>query len=1038
MRVMKRNLLFGALAVLAAAGGRAQVTSGSISGYVLDPSSGGIPKAEVSISAAGNAVKRSITADQTGHYQFPQLPPGVYEIAARASGFAESTVTNVSLNVQSRLRMDVTLSLAGVQTRAEVTAAARAVSTESSDLGAVIDRARVEALPLNRRDFLHLSLLIPGVLPPVEDSELSSRGSFAMHVNGAREEFNNFLLDGVDNNDPDVNRYNLQPPVDAIQEFKIATNAYSAEYGRSAGGQVNVVTRSGTNDWHGFAYEYLRNRVLDANNYFDRAGNNKYLRNQFGAGAGGAIRRERTFVFSNFDGVRERQGLTRLATVPAEAIRRGDLSSLSANVFDPFTRQPFAGKLIPASRIHALSGKVFDLFPRANLPGAAANYLAQPTGTDGQNQANFRGDHYASANDVLTFRYSFGTKSLVEPFAEENTDVPGFGDSLKDRGHNALAQYHRVIGPRSVNVLLMGFNRLQRSLLQENVTRDVNRLWGVDWLPKKPIDFGFPSVTVAGYSKTGDVTQLPIDRAGNIYQVNNTLSLLRDAHALKLGFEARKNEHNGINDLLSRGSMTFSGALSGAGPGDLLLGLPSFGVQSQSDAVQTLRSTAVNFFVQDDWKIRPSLTLNLGLRYEYNTPPTDPTDRMSVLNLATGLISRAGTNGVSRSGTQPDRNNLAPRVGFAWSPDAESVIRGGYGVFFDSGMMITNTSLYFNPPYFNIRVFFPTAQALLNLSDPFPTRGGITPAASLSSLSPDLTQAYMQHWNLNVQRRIDRVGVVSLSYAGSKGTHLIRSRDLNQPAPGSADLTRRRPLPAFSNIFLIESGGNSNFHSMQASLNRPLARGVSVLAAYTFSKSIDDASAFLGVKADKNFPQNSSSFTGERAVSSFDARQGVSISTVWTLPGALLKGFQLSGIVSGNTGQPFTPLLRFDNSNTGNTGGTFGNDRPNVVGDPNHRTRTPLQWFNTAAFAVPMPYTFGNAGRNTVRGPGYFSADVSLSRRFQIRERLALQLEAQAFNLTNRTNFNIPERFVDEPASFGRIFSARAPRQAQIAGRFTF
>ncbi len=1035
---MTRNLSCAGLALLTAGVALAQVTSGSISGYVLDPSAGGVPKAEVSILEIRSAVKRSVTAAQAGHYQFSQLPPGVYEITAKADRFAETTVRNITLNVQSRLRVDIALSVAGVQSRAEVTAAARAVPTESSDLGAVIDRTRVEALPLNRRDFLQLSLLIPGVLPPVEDSELSSRGSFAMHVNGAREEFNNFLLDGVDNNDPDVNRYNLQPPVDAIQEFKIATNAYSAEYGRSAGGQVNVVTRSGANTWHGFAYEYLRNRVLDADNYFDKTGNNKYIRNQFGAGAGGALRPERTFIFSNFDGVRERQGLTRLGSVPSDAIRRGDLSELSANALDPFTRQPFAGKQIPASRIHPLSARIFDLFPRANLPGAAANYLAQPTGTDEQNQANIRGDHYASANDVLTFRYSFGTKNLIEPYAEDNTDVPGFGDSVKDRGHNALAQYHRVIGPGTVNVLLLGFNRLQRTLLPENVSRDVNQLWGVNWLPTKPVDFGYPSITVAGYSKVGDVTQLPIDRAGNTYQLNNSLSLVRGAHALKLGFEARKIEHNGINDLLSRGSLSFSGALSGSGPGDLLLGLPSFGVQSQSDAVQTLRSTAANYYVQDDWKVRPSLMLNLGARYEYNTPPTDPADRMSVLNPASGAISRVGANGVSRSGTQPDRNNIAPRVGFAWSADRKTAVRGGYGVFFDSGVLVANTSIYYNPPYFNIRAFFPTAQALLSLSDPFPTRGGITPAASLSSLSPDMTQAYLQHWNFNVQHQVERVGVFSLSYAGSKGTRLIRSRDINQPAPGSGDLTRRRPLPAFSNIFLIESGGNSSFNSLQASLNRPFARGFSMLMAYTYSKSIDDTSAFLGVKADKNFPQNSSSYAAERAASSFDVRQRVSVSAVWSLPGAFVKGFQLSAIVSGNTGQPLTPLLRFDNSNTGNTGGTYGNDRPNVTEDPNKGPKTPLQWFNSSAFAVPARYTFGNAGRNIIRGPGLFSADVSLSRRFRIRDHLALQLEIQAFNLTNRTNFNIPERFVDEPASFARIFSARAPRQAQIAGRFTF
>ncbi|MCX6597117.1 MAG: TonB-dependent receptor [Acidobacteria bacterium] len=1035
---MKRIVATVVLALGSVAALWSQVTSGSISGYVLDSSAGTVPKAEVSLVEVRNGIRRSMAADGGGHYQFSQLPPGVYTVSAKSDRFAESLVKDVAVTVDSRLRVDVTLAPAGMRSQVQVTASVRALQTESADLGAVIDRSRVEALPLNRRDFLQLALLIAGVLPPVEDSELSSRGSFAMHANGAREEFNNFLLDGVDNNDPDVNRYNLQPPVDAIQEFKIATNSYSAEYGRSAGGQVNVVTRSGGNAWHGFAYDYLRNRVLDGNNYFDPSGSNKYIRNQFGGGLGGPLRRDRTFVFGNFDGLRERQGLTRLGSVPVESIRRGDLSSLPGAIFDPFTRQPFANRQIPASRIAPLSSKVFALFPGANLPGAAANYLAQPTGQDQQNQVNLRGDHYASVRDILTFRYSFGNKSLVEPYAEDNTDLPGFGDSVKDRGHNALAQYQRVLGPRSVNVLLLGFNRLQRSILPENVNQDVNQLWGVNWLPKKPIDFGYPAITVAGYSKVGDVTQLPIDRAGNTYQLHDSLAVIRGAHALKLGFEARHNQHNGINDLLSRGSLSFSGALSGSGPSDLLLGLPSFGVQSQSDAVQTLRSTATNYYMQDDWKLRPNFTVNLGLRYEYNTPPKDPSNRMTVLDLATGQLSRVGQNGVSRSGTRPDRNNFAPRVGFAWSPGARTTVRGGYGVFFDSGLMVANTSLYFNPPYFNIRAFFPTAQSLLTLADPFPTRGGITPAASLSSLSPDLTQAYLQHWNFSIQHQLPQVGVLTVSYGASKGTHLTRSRDFNQPTPGAGDLARRRPLPAFNNIFLIESGGNSNFNSLQASLTRPVSRGLSMIVAYTYSKSIDDTSAFLGVKADKNFPQNSSNFGAERAASSFDVRQRASVSAVWQLPGRFLKGFQASTIVSGNTGQPLTPLLRFDNSNTGNTGGTYGNDRPNVVGDTNSGPRTPQQWFSTSAFSTPARYSFGNAGRNIIRGPGLFTADASLARRFQFKDRLVFQLEAQAFNLTNHTNFSIPQLFADEPASFGRIFSARSPRQVQVAGRFTF
>lgn len=1029
---MGRRLVFGLF--LAVSGLWGQVTTGSLSGYVLDQSGKGIPNAGLVLEDESRSIQRTSSADQSGFYQFRQVPPGRYTLSGSASGFRTHPTKGIEIAVDSHIRFDPVLPVAYVEFEAEVPSQ---LPSESAELGGIVGRERMEQLPLNRRDFLQLALLVPGVLPPVEGSELSGRGSFAMHANGGREEFNNFLLDGVDNNDPIINKYNLQPPVDAIQEFKIATNSYSAEYGRSAAGQVNVVTRSGSNQWHGFGYEYFRNRVLDARNYFTPPEEmNKYARHQFGAGVGGAIRKDRTFFFINGDWFRERAGVTRIGSVPSQAVRNGDLSGLGVTVVDPFTQQPFAGNRIPANRIHPLASRLFSLFPLPNLPGEAANLVTQPTGRADESQYNVRGDHYATSNDVFTLRYSYGRKLLHEPFAEDNTGVPGFGNDVRDRGHNAMLRYQKIFNARTVNSLMLGFSRLERSAFPENAATDVNALWGINWLPTNPVNWGFPSVAVAGYSQTGDVTPLPLARAANTYQLQDGLSVNAGRHALRLGFEARRIQHNGYLNLLTRGSMSFSGALSGSGASDLLLGLLSFSLQARADAIQTLRTTATNYYVQDDWKIAPSLTLNLGVRYEYNTPFTDPTNRMSVLNLASGQLDRVGTNGVPRGGYRPDRNNIAPRVGLAWSPGGgRTAIRAGYGLYYDSGLMNANTSLYFNPPYFDIRVFFPTQTSLVTLSDPYPRNSGFAPPASLSTLSPDLQQASMHHWNLSLQRDVAGVGVVSVAYAGSKGTHLLRSRDLNQPAPGSGDVDARRPYPGFSNIFFAESTGNSNYHSLQTMVNRPLRRGVSLLASYTFGKSIDDTSAFLATRADKNFPQNSRDFASERAVSSFDIRHRANIAATFA---KLPFGLQANVIVSANTGQPLTPILRFDNSNTGNTGGTYGSDRPNLVGDPNNGPGTAEQWFNTAAFAIPAPFTFGNAGRNIVRGPAYVSTDASLLRRFRLTDRVSLQMEGQVFNLFNRTNFNLPERFVDEPASFGRIFSAKAPRQMQLTARFTF
>jgi hypothetical protein len=1015
-----------------------QVTSGSISGFVTDPSSRPISGAAMTASDSARAIARTAITDSTGFYRFLDLPPGIYTVSSAAAGFETTSAKDIRVEVDSHARVDLHPPIAGKGESVTVTAQVSQLATESSELGEVMERSQIDSLPLEKRDFLQLALLTPGVLPPVQNSTLSTRGNFAMHANGAREEFNNFLLDGVDNNDPDLNRYTLEPPLDAIQEFKISTNCYSAEYGRSAGGQVNVVTRSGSNQLHGFAYEYLRNRDLDARNFFDGSQKPEYIRNQFGGGAGGPIVRNRLFFFVGADGLTEQQGFSHLATVPTPAERSGDLSGTGATVVDPFTGQPFPGNRIPAARIDLLSAKILALFPLPNLSGSAGNYLGQPVGTDREVQASARADYHLSDANQLTLRYSYGHGNLLEPFAEAPTQIPGFGDYVNESGHNAMIHELHTVDPRTVNSLIIGFNRALRQVLQQNHATDVNKLWGVNYLPLRPVDFGYPAVNVRGFAQAGDLTSLPIDRAENTYQLTDVLSLARGSHGIKIGTEFRKLEHNGIEDIYARGQINFPGALSGSGMGDLLLGLPTFSIQSQFNNQQTLRSFASNFFVQNDWKVRAKLTLNLGLRYEYNTPPTDPFNRMSIFDLATHNVYQVGIHGLSRSGIRPDTNNFAPRVGFAWSPSSNLVIRGGYGIFHDAGIFNSTTALNFNPPFFNIRVFFPSRTSLLTLENPFPLKTGFIPPATLSTISPDFTTPYLQDWNFNVQREFHPVGTLSLAYAGSKGTHLLRSRDLNQPPPGPGPVSIRAPYPNFGNIFFEESAGDSEFHSLQLSFNRPMGHGFSWIAVYMFSKSMDDTSAFLGTQADKNFPQNSHNYHLEHALSSFDMPQCFTAAWVYQTPGHnwLVRNSEVRSIITAQDGQPFTPTVSYDNSNTGNS--QFGFDRPVVMGDPQLSNPTPQEWFNTAAFQVAPKYTFGSAGRNILRGPGLATFDLSLLRRFHIRESSTLSFEAQAFNALNRVNLALPQAIVDQAGSFGHIFSARAPRQIQFALRYNF
>ena len=1016
-----------------------EVTTGGVSGLVLDPSDRPLAGARVVATGPQQTFSRTAVTNHAGYYRIIDLPPATYSLTCGADKF-EAVNAKVAVTVNTTVQVDFRLPLAGVRQTITITAVVRPVQTESVELGALLDTKTVEGLPLNRRDFLQLALISAGVAPPVEDSELSTRGNFAMHANGAREEYNSFLLDGVDNNDQDTNRYVLQPSVDAIQEFKLSTNAYSAEFGRNAGGQVNVITRSGGGEWHGFGYEYLRNRILDARNFFDGSEKPKYIRNQFGSGIGGPLVRERSFVFVSFDGLRERQSISRLASVPTVRERTGDLSELGQPIIDPSTQAPFPGARIPTERISPVALKVLNLYPLPNRPGLAGNLLAQPVARDTQSQFGVRLDQKLSNSNQLALRYSFGDKDLFEPFTEDPTGIPGFGDFLKDRGHNAMVNWMSVLGPHATQSLLLGFNRGSRRLVGENYQQDVNRLWGVNYLPVRALDYGYPSINVAGLSRTGDVTSLPINRAENTYQISESLAVVRGEHGLKFGIEARKVQHNGAVEVLARGAMSFFGVMTGAGVGDLLLGLPSFALQARADNLQTLRTTALNTYVQDNWKLRPHLTLNLGVRYEYNTPPTDPTDRMSIFDLRTSKVVQVGTNGLSRSGLRPDRNNFAPRIGFAWTPSENTVVRGGYGVYYDSGMFVVNSSLYFNPPYFNLQVFVPSENNPLTLANPFPTQGGFTPAPSLNSLSPDITTSYLQSWNLAVQRNFGRLGSLTAAYGGSKGTHLIRSRDLNQPRPAPGDLVDRAPYPQFGNILFIESAAASSYHSLQVTYSRPLASNLSMLAVYTLSKSIDDTSAFLGTKADRNFPQDSSNFHAERALSSFDVHHRAVVAWVYRMPGKSpwTRDFEVSGIVTAQSGQPFTPILQQDNSNTGNTGGNFGSDRPNLLKNPALDRRSPDEWFNTSAFSVPDPFTFGSAGRNIVRGPGFFTVDVSVARRFRLAERASITFLGQAFNLMNRANFNLPERYADDPANFGRIYSSKAPRQVQFALRLAF
>jgi len=1019
----------------------AQVTSSSILGYVFDPSGAAIPNADVTVSDSRHALVRHTTTDAAGAYIVLGLSPAIYTVSASAPSFAEVTQRDIQLEVNTELRTDFHLVLASVKKSVQVEATTNPLQTESADLGAVIDQSEIENLPLNRRDFLFLALLAPGVLPPVQGSELSTRGAFSMHAGGGREEFNNFLLDGVDNNDPYVDRYGVEPPVDSIQEFKVATNDYSAEYGRSAAGQVNVITRQGTDGYHGSVYDYFRNGDLDARNFFDSTGALPLHRNQFGFSGGGPIIKDKTFFFASTDFYRNREGTSEITEVPTLAQRAGN-------------------GVVPSGQIPALVTDVLNLYPLPNYTGSNGNYFGSPVGTENTEQGSYRVDQKLSGADLLTFRYSFGDVDLFEPYLEGSpVTVPGYGDYLKDHIQNFSGQYQKVLNSRATNSVRIGYGRFSRDLLPQNYNVNVGSLWGVDWLNVPAVAQGFPSISVGGFSSVGDSATLPILRHTNTYQLGDSLTLDRGAHVFKIGVDVRKLQLNGILDLYNRGSLSFTGAITGRGGiDDLLEDLPTYTLQSQSNNPIHMRTQSYDGYVEDDWRILRNVTLNLGLRYEYNTPTVDPQNGMSDLDLQTGQVVPVGTSGITRSGIYPDYNNFAPRVGVAWSPAQSWVIRAGYGIFYDSGMFVVPSSLYFNPPEFNLALYFQNPVVPVSLANPFPSGLGYLPPPTLAVLNPDMVTPYIQQWNFTVERSLNKWGTLTLAYAGSKGTKLIRSYDLNQPAldptaiPNDLEQSRR-PYPAYANIFDVESGANSSFNSLQASYLKRMGSHFSLRLAYTYSHSIDDQSAFLGIGVDPNFPQNSGDLAAERADSSFDMRHRFVGAYVIDLPQGNLwtRNTEIRGITTLQTGQPFTPELNFDNSNTGDAGtaNDAGTDRPNVVGSwttgscPNPSGGAPFPvgtvncWFNTSAFVVGPPNTYGDAGRNIIRGPGFASFDLSALRNFNLTEHLRMSFEAQAFNLFNRPNFMQPDNVLED-ATFGKIGQALAPRQIQLALRFSF
>ncbi len=1061
---MKFKIIFLSflLALLIAPVTYAQTHLASIRGTVSDPNDVAIAGATVTIVNAATNERRSLITNEDGAYTASSLPPGSYQLEAEYPNFKKSAQAIV-LQVNQEARLDITLAVGEVSVVIdEVYEDAPGLKRDSAALGTVIEERQIAELPLDGRNFLELALLAPGTAPSAPGSAGSVRGDFAFNANGAREDSNNFLLDGVYNLDPKLNSFGVRPPVDGIREFEIATNSYDASFGRNAGAQINVVSKSGSNALHGTLYEFHRNAAFDARNFFAPADqpDPKYIRNQFGFSLGGPIAKDRTFFFGDYEGTRTREGVTRVTNVPTLRERNGDFSqSLSARPFNPFTQQPFPGGIIPVEFQNPIGRAIANLYPLPNRNVPFANFVSSPVSRDRSDNFDVRVDHRFSDRSTFTTRYSFNDRSLFDPFTGPTFAlVPGFGDNVPRRGQNLMLSETHVFSPTFVNEARFAFSRVASAVTSEGEGFSLNRQVGLPELSTNPRDFGLSFITVTGFSPIGDEFNNPQRSATNVFQFLDNATYVRGAHLAKFGFEFRAMQQNAFRDVQSRGFLTFSDRfpLTGNALADLLLGFPALTGGARLDNHQHLRGESYAVYANDSFRVTPRLTLTAGLRYEYNSPPVDTEDRANLYDPATRTLSQVGTNNVPRSGYESDKNNFAPRVGFAYTlnESGTTVLRGGYGVYYDQPSLAPGEGLYFNAPFFDFNLYFSLQGLPLTLNNPFPNNFPVPLPDTALAFQRDLRTAYMQHWNVNIQQQLGRSRVLEVGYAGSKGTKLLTARDINQPRPSTLPFVLR-PVPQFDDINLIESRANSNYHSLQVRLQQRLTRGLALLSSYTYSKSIDDASNFFTSAGDSNFPQDSLNLRAERGRSNFDVRQRLSTSFTYELPfgrgrqfvnddgifTSLLSGFQFNGIVTLQSGRPFTVALlpEIDNSNTGRSALGFGaNDRPNLAGDPTPASgRTPEQWFNTSAFTFPAFGTFGNAGRNILDGPGYRNINASILRNTRLSERMNLQLRLEAFNLFNTPNFNLPDNFLGSP-TFGRILSARDPRHLQFGAKLLF
>ena len=1056
-----------------------------IVGTVTDSSGAVLTGVSVAAKNINTGETRQATSNDVGHFTIPNLQAGVYEVSAEKQGFQRKIVDQVTLEVQAVRTIDMVLPPGTVSEQVNVTAGATALQTTESSVSTLFESKVVSEIPLNGRDFLQLQLLSPG-------TTLASAGTFTavqiasqnldigggnFSVNGMRDVYNDYIIDGVSFKDWMHGTNGLNPSVDAIQEFRLQTGNYSAEFGANAGGLVNMVTKSGTNQIHGSLYDFLRNDKLDATNFFTaRAGEEKtpLRRNQFGGTVGGPIIRDRTFFFFSYEGFREQSSTTLFDNFPTQLMRGGDFSELLSLptpviISDPATGLPYPGNVIPQDQVlSVMPGYLNTYVPLPNRPGLVNNYVVPGSHSNDVDQYIGRVDHRLKNNLQLSAHYIYDKISDAPPTTNENFSV-----KQHNGDHNVSLHLTDTASPTTVFDLQFGYNLFKQFVIQKTANTSPNiasAVLGINGVATDPRSSGTPIFITPGFGVLSDQNSAPRQWFSERYEYQGSVSLVRGNHLIRAGLHTVRHHETFQETYLPAGFYVFDGSLTGYSMADMLLGIPSNFQLSPQLFDPQFRQWEIMPWVQDDWRVTPKLTINLGLRYEWRPWPVSKDNTISNIILPPGggqasLVTSgacvpggirdcATTLPTSISPTRStiantDKNNFAPRIGFAYrvGDSDRTVVRGAYGMFYQAEPFNQFVFLSINPPFVSYYNRFINTGNFQNWDWFHPTAGLPPGGVQFTYIPSNSTTPYLQAWNFGVQHDFGAGFVLDTTYVGNKDTKLWARTWPNQPRPGPGDIDSRRPYTNVSTIAGDEPIGNANYNGLQMRLDKRFSQGLSILAGYTYSKAITDTQ---GAETGAFVPdlQDNNNRRANRGLTASDTRHRFTMSALYELPfgnkgryladsnrvvKAIVSGWQLAGIATFQTGQPLTATLPFDNSNVGE-----GAKLPNLIGNPNNGPKTVDEFFNTAAFAAPPQFTFGNEGIDVITGPGIKDVDLSLVKNTPIGDRMNLQFRCEAFNAGNHPIFAQPNSTFGTP-QFGQITGTRLDnREVQFALKLSF